>query len=252
MQKTNCWAHHTISTPAVPLHSKNIYGLPSPRVGLAGKWQVTTPPLTAARAARTAILCKAAHVSWHLLCRCHRQLKSPLIRRRERIRVGGGGGGVFLLFFFYDAICTTRKACIVPYVQALLWVITTFKALMTIPFELPTLPSLSCYKVLGSPRQGKQGQRNGHFLAEQLCETRWTAQGFVLGWFRGEATRGMRCGQKCKSSLQSTVCISLHRCVVLALLFGNKIECTQLFSPGFTIQITLYAMIFMNWMAVLM
>lgn len=72
--------------------------------------------------------------------------------------------------FFYDAICArARKACIVCTCKPLVNH-HCVKALMTIPFELPTLlffHGLELYSV----RQGKQ-ERNGHFLAEQLCETR--------------------------------------------------------------------------------
>lgn len=72
--------------------------------------------------------------------------------------------------FFYDAICATaRKACIVctckPPVND-----HCVEALMTIPFELPTLLFFHGLK-LCSMRQGKQ-ECNGHFLAGQLCETR--------------------------------------------------------------------------------
>lgn len=83
--------------------------------------------------------------------------------------------------FFYDAICTTaRKACIVRTCKPLVND-HCVEALMTIPFELPTLlffHGLNFYSV----RQGKQ-ERNGHFLAEQLCETRlplcFVCDGFV-------------------------------------------------------------------------
>lgn len=72
--------------------------------------------------------------------------------------------------FFHNAICATaRKACIVctckPPVND-----HCVEALMTIPFELPTLLFFHGLK-LCSVRQGKQ-ECNGHFLAGQLCETR--------------------------------------------------------------------------------
>lgn len=92
----------------------------------------------------------------------------------------------FSLFFFYDAICaSTRKACIVCTCKPLVND-HCVEALMTIPFELPTLLFFHGLKFY-SARQGKQ-ERNGHFLAEQLCETCFVCDGFaperVLGSLR--------------------------------------------------------------------
>lgn len=72
--------------------------------------------------------------------------------------------------FFHNAICATaRKACIVCTCK-LPVNDHCVEALMTIPFELPTLLFFHGLK-LCSVRQGKQ-ECNGHFLAGQLCETR--------------------------------------------------------------------------------
>lgn len=87
--------------------------------------------------------------------------------------------------FFYDAICASaRKACIVCTCKPLVND-HCVEALMTIPFELPTLLFFHGLKFY-SVRQGKQ-ERNGHFLAEQLCETRLPSC-FVCDGFVAEQT----------------------------------------------------------------
>lgn len=96
--------------------------------------------------------------------------------------------------FFYDAICATaRKACIVCTCKPLVND-HCVEALMTIPFELPTLLFFHGLKFY-SVRQGKQ-ERNGHFLAEQLCETRLASCFVCDGLWRSKTLAGLRKVQK--------------------------------------------------------
>lgn len=62
------------------------------------------------------------------------------------------------------------------------------EALMTIPFELPTLLFFHGLKFY-SVRQGKQ-ERNGHFLAGQLCEMRLPSCFVCDGLRRGTTLAG--------------------------------------------------------------
>lgn len=147
-------------------------------------------------------------------------------------------GLFFSIFFTMPSAPQQKKACIVRTCEPLVND-HCVEALMTIPFELPTLlffHGLKSYSV----RQGKQ-ERNGHFLAGQLCETRLPSCFVCDGLWRSETLD--RTEEECKSSARWTADWAGPRYVDIYVLYGIlrfwQWHCSRYITGQLTVSMTL-------------